>query len=135
MGAMWRTVLTLLVATLSAALGETFLSKGMKQIGDVSLHGAEFWRGFAAVANPWVLAGIACTTVFFVLYCGALSWADMSYVQPLTALTYVFGTLAARYYLGETVSWHRWAGVAVIVAGVVLVTMDPRQLTVGSSAK
>lgn len=123
-----KTVVIIVIATLCAAVGEAFIAKGMKQMGDASMLG--FWKSIPHFANPWVIAGVVLTTVFFVLFSWSLSWADLSYVQPLTALSFVFGVLIARLWLGETVHWWRWLGVAVIIVGVSLVAYDPKPLTV-----
>ena len=125
-----KTVLVVAFATLMAAVGEAFIARGMKQMGDVSASGARGWlSGLAMFAQPQVVLGILFTIVFFVLFSYALSWADMSYVQPLTALSFVFGLLIAKFFLKEEVSAWRWIGVAVIVLGVLLVTRDPKELT------
>jgi drug/metabolite transporter (DMT)-like permease len=50
-----------------------------------------------------------------------LSWKPISFVIPASALSYVVGTLGAKYILGEQVSAARWAGVALVCAGVALV--------------
>jgi drug/metabolite transporter (DMT)-like permease len=50
-----------------------------------------------------------------------LSWADLSYVLPLTSIGYVMTALAGRFFLHEEISRWRWAGIALIVMGVTLV--------------
>jgi len=50
-----------------------------------------------------------------------LSWEPISLVIPASALSYVVGTLGAKYVLGEQVSAARWAGVVLVCAGVALV--------------
>jgi uncharacterized membrane protein len=50
-----------------------------------------------------------------------LSWADLSYVMPVTAISYVVTAFAGRFFLGETVSLMRWAGIVLITSGVTLV--------------
>lgn len=124
--------MVILVATLFAALGETLLSHGMKSIGGASLSSPSRWVPWlgAVVRNPYVLGGVALVTCFFVLYLASLSWADLSFVMPLTAMSYVFGVAFAKLLLKEQVSWHRWVGVGLIVAGIVLIALDHRQLTV-----
>jgi len=51
-----------------------------------------------------------------------LSWKPITFVIPVSALSYVVGTLGAKYILGEDVSTARWAGVVLVCAGVALVT-------------
>lgn len=50
-----------------------------------------------------------------------LSWADLSYVLPVTAFGYVLTALLSRMFLGEQVTAARWAGTLLIMAGVILV--------------
>lgn len=123
-----KTFVVVLLATLCAASGEALLSVGMKQVGDLSAHGAG--RMLTMFGNPRVVVGVVLMGAFFGLYSAALSWADLSFVQPLTAMTFVFGALFARFWIGEQVSGWRWAGIALIVAGVVVLSRDPSQLTV-----
>jgi drug/metabolite transporter (DMT)-like permease len=52
-----------------------------------------------------------------------LSWQPVSFVVPASALNYVVGTLGAKYILKEDVNAARWAGVMLVCAGVVLVTV------------
>jgi drug/metabolite transporter (DMT)-like permease len=68
--------------------------------------------------------GVVFAAGFFFLYLAALSWVDLSFAMPLTALSFVFAALMSRFVLGEQVSWHRWVGTMVIVAGVTLVALD-----------
>lgn len=126
-----KTYVIVLLATLCAASGEALLSVGMKQVGDVSALGlSESWRVLRMFGNLKVLAGMSLMGAFFFLYSSALSWADMSFVQPLTSLTFVFGALLARFVLGEQLSVWRWGGILLIVAGIVVLSRDPSQLTV-----
>ena len=52
-----------------------------------------------------------------------LSWADLSYVLPVTAIGYVLVALVGRLFLAEQISIKRWAGIGLIVAGVALVSL------------
>ena len=124
-----KTYVVVLLATLCAASGEALLSVGMKQLGDVSTFGSQPLRMLGMFLNVRVLAGVVLMGGFFLLYSSALSWADLSFVQPLTSLTFIFGALIARFALGEQVSFWRWAGIGLIVAGVVVLSRDPIQLT------
>ena len=52
-----------------------------------------------------------------------LSWADLSYVLPVTAIGYVLVALVGRALLNEQISAKRWAGILLIMAGVALVSI------------
>ncbi len=124
-----KTFIVILLATLSAAIGETLLSYGMKRNGQVDLCVPSQWGCLvlSVVRNPYVLAGVVFLAVFFFLYLAALSWADLSFVMPLTAMSYIFAALLAKFALNEELSWFRWAGTVVISLGIILVALDSRQ--------
>ena len=116
-----RTVLLLLVAVVGATVGDTFLSVGMRRIGDISSYASSFEYYVRAFTSPWVIGGIGCLAVYFFLWLVVLAEVDMSLALPMTALTFVLGAFLARFCLGETVNATRWAGTAVIVLGVCIV--------------
>ena len=106
-----------------AAIGDSLLSRGMKQVGGVSLD--HLPKVILAVLNPSVALGILLLLGFFASYMTALSWADLTFVLPATSLGYVVLTLIAKFYLHETVSTTRWIGILLISAGVGFVTQGP----------
>jgi drug/metabolite transporter (DMT)-like permease len=118
-----RRYLVLLIVTLTASCGDTFLARGMKLLGPVSLdHPTALIH---AIFTPWVASGILLLIGFFASYLTALSFADLTYVLPATSLGYVLMTLLARFWLHEHVSPWRWLGVLCITAGVGFVTRGP----------
>jgi len=119
----FRKYLVLAGVTVFAAAGDSMLSYGMKQTGNVSLH--HLGSVIVAVFNPWIAAGIVLLLAFFAAYINALSWADLTYVLPATSLGYVLLALIARVVLHEQVSPLRWLGIALISAGVGFVAGGP----------
>lgn len=99
------------------------LSHGMKQVGSISIHHLQ--SVIFAVANPWVAIGILFLLAFFATYTNALSWADLTYVMPATALGYVLLALVARFVLHEHISPLRWIGIVLITSGVGFVAGGP----------
>jgi drug/metabolite transporter (DMT)-like permease len=115
--------LVLLAVMLTAAVGDTLLSHGMTQVGSVSL--GHLGLLLAAMKSPWVIAGILCLLGFFASYLTALSWADLTFVLPSTAFGYVVVALLSKFWLHETISVYRWAGILLIVCGVGFVANGP----------
>ena len=118
-----RKYLVLAGVTVFAAAGDSMLSHGMKQAGNISLHHLQ--GVILAVLNPWVAVGIVLLLAFFASYMNALSWADLTYVLPATSLGYVLLALVARFVLHEQVSPLRWLGIALISGGVGFVAGGP----------
>jgi len=119
----FRKYLVLAGVTVFAALGDSLLSHGMKQIGGISPK--DFKDLLVAVANPWVALGILLLLGFFVSYLTALSWADLTYVLPASSLGYVLLALMAKYFLHEQITIWRWLGILLISAAVGFVTQGP----------
>jgi drug/metabolite transporter (DMT)-like permease len=119
----FRKYLVLVGVTLCASIGDSLLSRGMKQVGSISLN--HLPDVIFAVVNPSVALGILLLLGFFASYMTALSWADLTYVLPATSLGYVLLTLIAKFYLHEAVTTTRWIGVFMIAAGVGFVTQGP----------
>ena len=119
----FRKYLVLAGVTVFAAAGDSMLSHGMKQTGNISVH---HLQGLVlAILNPWVAVGIVLLLAFFASYMTALSFADLTYVLPATSLSYVLVALIARFGFHETVSPARWLGIALITAGVGFVAAGP----------
>jgi drug/metabolite transporter (DMT)-like permease len=118
-----KKVLIYLAIACCNGLGDVMLKRGMLDVGSIEL--ANWQHVFTAFLNPWIIFGIVCLTGFFYSYLTALSWADLTYVLPATALGYVVTTLLSRFFLHEYISPWRWTGVLLISCGVGLVTRGP----------
>ncbi len=119
----FRKYLVLAGVTLFGAVGDSLLSRGMKQVGGVPL--THLHQIILAVFDPWVALGILFLLGFFASYMVALSWADLTYVLPATSLGYVLLALIARFLLHEQISPTRWVGILLISGGVAFVTRGP----------
>lgn len=112
-------------------LGDVLLGKAMKKISPVSgwapVSLLRFF--FRAFASPVVWLGIGSLTLFFVAYVLVLSWADYSYVQPASALSYGLVALLAVIALNEKITLIRWGGVGMICLGVFAVTQTAPRTT------
>jgi drug/metabolite transporter (DMT)-like permease len=119
----FRKYLVLAGVTVCAAAGDSLLSRGMKDLGNISFQ--HLSNLILAILNPWVALGILLLLGFFASYMTALSWADLTYVLPATSMGYVLLALIAKFLLHEEISTTRWLGIALISAGVGFVTRGP----------
>jgi len=120
-----KTALALAIVILAGSLGDVLLAKGMKQVGEIStLHlRALAWIGKSIVTNAPFLLGLLCLVISFGAFLAALSWADLSFIVPATALSFVVSTLGAKWLLKERVSRLRWIGTLLVCVGVALVSL------------
>ena len=126
---MVRLLCVLLFGLLMEAVGVVLLSKGLKEIGELaSVSIPEILRLVGrGITNRNLLAGVALEAGFFGCLLFLLSRGDVSYVWPLTSLSFVFSTLAAILFLGERVSGLRWAGIVFILVGAAIITYTEKQ--------
>ncbi len=121
---MAKTLSLLAVAILLVSVGDMLLAHGMKKVGAVTSCSLTdlFQLGLRIFSNPSIIIGTIFLAGFFFLWLAILSWCDLSFVLPLTALSYVLTAFLSIIFLGETVSLLRWAGTILICVGVALVT-------------
>jgi len=125
---MVKLTVVLLIALVIEALGVVWLSRGLKQIGELRQFSAEeVWRLLGrGVTNPYILLGTVLETAFFLILLVLLKRHDVSLIWPLTSLGFVLTALAARFIRHEEISALRWGGVVLIVIGAGLVGWSER---------
>ncbi len=114
----------ILFATLCVAAGETMLSAGMKEVHHANAHDAGYI--LVTITNWKVLCGTSLMACYFGLYALCLSMADISFVLPFTALSYLLVAIFAQYFLHEHVTLTRWIGAFIIVLGVIVVGLGEK---------
>ncbi|HYA43834.1 MAG TPA: bacteriohopanetetrol glucosamine biosynthesis glycosyltransferase HpnI [Syntrophobacteraceae bacterium] len=119
------TAFMVLMVVFSNAAGDVFLTRGMKQVGDVSVLGTIqlFQTIKRIVSNLNFVLGVACLAVSFFSFLTVLSWANLSFVVPATAIVYVVTVLGAKFFLGEQIDSMRWAGTFLVCLGVALICL------------
>lgn len=71
-------------------------------------------------------AGVIAGTAALVLFYASMKYADIAVVKPIAfCVAPATGVILARYFLDETVTTTRAAGVALVLLGVVLISMKP----------
>jgi drug/metabolite transporter (DMT)-like permease len=121
---MVKLLLILIVGLFFESAGVILLKKGMIHLGEMqSITVPEILRVAKAGAfNPQILLGVFFEALFFLCLVILMSKSDISFLWPLTALSFVFATFAAIIFLGESVSPVRWIGVTLIVIGAAFIS-------------
>ena len=121
---MLKTITFMVLAITAGAVGDIFLTLGMKSLGDLSVK--SFWEllnvAGRVLTSPRLIIGTALQAVYFGLWLAVLSWEDLSVALPMQALNYLIVAFLSQWYLGESVTPMRWAGIVIICIGVALVT-------------
>jgi multidrug transporter EmrE-like cation transporter len=119
---LWEVVLLVLIV-IAGTSGELCMSRAMKTIGEVKdFRPMSLLRVIVrAMQVGWMWIGFLLMVVAFLALLGALSMENVSFVVPVTAISYAAGALGGKIFLGERVSPQRWAGVALVCLGVTLV--------------
>jgi drug/metabolite transporter (DMT)-like permease len=113
-----------LICVLLGAFGQISMKSGMRQVGKINgfseLIDSKTIMGIAG--NAYVLGGLLLYFISAFLWLGALSTLDVSLMYPMLSLAYVVTAIFAVIYLGEIVTFSRWAGILLVVIGCILIT-------------
>jgi len=114
----------MLLAVTAGTVGDILLTKGMKELGDISAMNLRGMLNAAlqALTSPKLIIGTSMLAVFFFLWLAVLSWEDLSVALPMQALNYVLVAFLSQYFLGEVVTPMRWVGTILVCIGVILIT-------------
>ena len=129
---MAKLIVVLIVALMLEAVGVVLLDRGIEEIGGLKkISASELWRSVkAAMANRAIWLGLLFEAGFFGCLVFMMSRHDVSLIWPLTGLSMVVTTLAARFMRHEDISSLRWSGVLLITLGAVLVGWSERNKSI-----
>lgn len=102
------------------AFGNLFLALGMKQLPQTI--GSDPLLYVRAVFHPLVAVGIAMLVSWLLTRMTLMSWADLSFVLPMTSIGYVAAAVLGTVFLHEHVSTQQWLGTLMIFGGASLVS-------------
>ena len=77
---------------------------------------------------PITIAGVLILISWLLARMTLLSWADLSWVLPVTAIGYVLSAVVGQVFFGEQVTGWRWVGTAFIALGAALVAPSEKAL-------
>jgi drug/metabolite transporter (DMT)-like permease len=108
--------------------GELCVSRAMRSLGEVHEFSPKSLVSFVwrALHLSWMWTGVGLMTLGFFSLLAILSFKDVSFVVPVSALSYAAGAFGAKAFLGERVSRNRWLGIAFVCLGVTIVWWSNR---------
>lgn len=114
-----RTILLTLAVTVLNSFGNLSLTWGMKHFPQaVGIAPLLYLEAFL---NPFVALGVIMLILWLLTRMALMSWADLSFVVPLSSFGYVLAAVLGKVFLHEEVSGRRWLGTILIFAGSALV--------------
>lgn len=119
-----KTAIFLVAAVVSNSFGNLLLAMGMDRMPSFSGTALPHYL-FLLLFNPYLIPGAALSAIYMVCQLSLFSWADLSFVVPVIASSYVVTTLLSEFFLAEQVHLERWLGVVLISVGVALVVRTP----------
>jgi ceramide glucosyltransferase len=119
-----KTFLLLALLIVFSSLGEILSARAMKQIGEISFRPRALLQTIPRFfTNGSLIAGVVCLAFSFFSFLSLLSYADLSYVIPLTAISYITNTIGSKFLLHEKISQARWWGTLLVTFGVAIISL------------
>ena len=112
----------ILATALLNATSQILMKTGMTQVGKFEFSGASFRQmTVGAATNIFIICGLVTMVISMVTHLMSLSRFDVSFAFPFLSIAYVLVLLYGYLAMGENVTALRVAGVALVVAGTVLI--------------
>jgi len=108
-------------SVLLAVTGQLMMKKGMTLFGTFPIREL-FSHIIPMFLNPFVFFGFACFGLSSIFWLVVLSRFEISFVYPMVSVAYVLVAIASLIFFKENVTFVRWLGIAVIIAGVFLIS-------------
>ena len=126
---MAKVLLILLIGLVFESTGVVLLKRGMTEVGQLKKVSVQevVLTVKAGITNPQILLGVFFEALFFGCLLILMTRSDISFLWPLTGLSFVFATFAAMWFLHEEVSLVRWLGVVLVMLGAVLISYSEQQ--------
>jgi drug/metabolite transporter (DMT)-like permease len=116
----WFAVALTIVASFISGIAPNMLKKGAKKF---TLNPRKLLRKPSLLLKNWgVLLGVTCDVTSAIINIVALRFGDLSVIFPVGSLLYVWSCLFAVKINKEKMNTIKWAGVLLIVIGVIMVT-------------
>jgi drug/metabolite transporter (DMT)-like permease len=115
-----KTWIACLIVVGTNVLGNYALARGLHNFAVDSVSPISYIK---AMFHPWTALGIFAMIAWFTSRLALLSWADLSYVMPISSASYLITAVVGVVELREHVTPMHWAGIVIITLGVLLVAV------------
>ncbi|MCC2096839.1 MAG: transporter [Hyphomicrobiales bacterium] len=107
------------------ATAQIMLKRGMLTLGPIGgMESGIIGTVFSILFQPWVFFGLCMFVVSMASHLVVLSKVQLSFAYPFLSLAYVIVAAYAFFIFGEDVGLMRVAGIGLICAGTVFISMS-----------
>ena len=107
------------VGAILVTASELLLKKGAS--ATVNVAGVASWTGLGALASLWTWAGIITYILSFASWLYVLKYIPLGVAFALINSVHVLVPIGAWAFLHEPISALRWAGIGLVVTGILLI--------------
>ena len=112
----------ILTGVLLNAGAQLLLKAGVQPLGALSVGLHNLVPTMLKVLMQWpILAGLACYVISVGVWVVGLSRVEVSIAYPMLSMGYVINAVLAWWLFGEALGPMRWAGMLLILAGVIVI--------------
>lgn len=124
--AMAFSITLVIICIIGAGLGQVLLKAGISQLGNISDFSSFFQLQtlLKIITNSYIITAFIFYGLIVLLWLGAISNFNVSFLFPLSSLTYLVTAFAAWLILKETISPLHWIGICLIIGGCVLIAIS-----------
>lgn len=119
----------MVIVVVGTSLGDVFFKRGMNELklpAQFSLLSIPHFL-VDILSNLWIDLGILFMVTEFIAFARALRWGAYSVVIPLRSCSYIITALLAKYFLNEQLQPTRWAGIVIVMIGVIIIGISGKR--------
>jgi drug/metabolite transporter (DMT)-like permease len=117
-----RNILLILAGVSLNAAAQILMRTGMLKVGEINFGASALFKALPEMlSNGFLWLSILCYGVSVITWMMVLSRVEVSFAYPFLSIGYIISAVVGHFFLGETVTPVRIAGIAVICIGVFLI--------------
>jgi len=116
----------LAICVVLATAAEIFLKIGANATADPA--SAWSWTGLTGLRSVWVWWGVLASVVSLFNWLGTIRALPLTIAFPVGNAVHVLVPLGSWIFLGEMITPRRWAGIALLVVGLLIVAKPAARL-------
>ena len=109
----WWAIVLMAIASIFSVLSPIFLKKSSYPV-------EKYGYRYNVLHRLNLVIGIGLYGLSFIISIVALKNGDVSILYPIMSLSYIWVCLFSMKFLGETMSFRKWQGIALIMIGVII---------------